>query len=65
MRESSPAGASEFALAGPGEIASLESLARAARQVALYGQEHPMAAEALERACHDVSMEARGKKLEV
>ncbi len=65
MREESPAGAPRVALAGPGEIASLESLARAARQVALYGQEHPMAAEALERACHDVSMEARGKKLEV
>ena len=65
MRESSPAGASQFALAGPGETASLESLARAARQVALYGQEHPMAAEALEHACHAVSVEARGKKLEI
>lgn len=65
MRESSPAGASRFVLAGTGEIASLESLARAARQVALYGQEHPIPAEALEHACHAVSVEARGKKLEV
>jgi hypothetical protein len=65
MRESSPAGASRFVLAGPGGIASLESLARAARQVGLYGQEHPMVAEALERACHAVSVEARGTKLEI
>jgi len=65
MRESSLAGASQFVLAGPENTASLEGLARAARQVSLYGRDHPMTAEALERACDAVSAEAGGKKLEV
>ncbi|MCJ7822780.1 MAG: HEAT repeat domain-containing protein [Armatimonadetes bacterium] len=65
MREISPAGASQVVLAGPGDVASLESLARAARQVSLYGQDHPMAAMALEHVCHAISAEARGEKLEI
>jgi len=46
-------------------LAALESLARASRQVALYGPEHPMAVGAIEDACQKWSEEAGGQTAEV
>ena len=46
-------------------IATLETLARTARQVALYGPKHPIAAKALSGACLDLGAAAAGGRLEV
>ncbi len=45
--------------------ATLETLARTARQVALYGPDHPIAVEALSQACRDLEAAAHGGKLVV
>ena len=45
--------------------ATLESLARTARQVALYGPKHPIAADSLAQACRDLEGAAGGDRLEV
>ncbi len=45
--------------------ATLEALARAARQVALYGSDHPIAVESLEQACCELEAAAGGDTLEV
>ncbi len=45
--------------------ATLESLARTARQVALYGPQHPISIEALAKACLDLEAAAVGNTLEV
>ncbi len=45
--------------------ATLESLARTARQVALYGPKHPISIEALAKACLDLEAAAGGKTLEI
>ncbi len=45
--------------------ATLESLARTARQVALYGPNHPIAAKSLEEAGRDLEGAAGGDRLEV
>jgi len=46
-------------------IVALESLARAARQVSLYGREHPIAVTALEEACRDLLAESHEGPVEV
>jgi hypothetical protein len=51
---------SEGAPANVAGFPALESLARAARQVALYGPEHPTAVRAIEDACHHWAQEAGG-----
>lgn len=45
--------------------ATLESLARTARQVALYGPNHPIPAQSLEQACRGLDRAAGGERLEV
>jgi len=46
-------------------LATLETLARTARQVALYGPRHPLAAEALARACDEVAEAAGSEPLRI
>jgi len=46
-------------------ISALDSLARAARQVSVFGREHPIAAAALNRACEDLVSELGGETLEL
>ena len=46
-------------------ISALESLARAARQVSVFGREHPIAVTALKRACQDLVSELGGETLEL
>ena len=58
MDRSNGAGPPEPETADYGGISALESLARAARQMGLYGLEHPIAKAALERARADLAAEA-------
>jgi hypothetical protein len=46
-------------------LATLESLARSARQVALYGPRHPLAEEGLARACEELAQAAGSQPLRV
>lgn len=46
-------------------VSALDSLARAARQVSVFGREHPIAAAALKRACEDLVGELGGETLEL
>ncbi|MBE9566199.1 MAG: HEAT repeat domain-containing protein, partial [Proteobacteria bacterium] len=46
-------------------IVALESLARGARQVSLYGREHPIAVSALKEACRDLLAESHEGPVEI
>jgi len=46
-------------------IVALESLARGARQVSLYGREHPIAVSALKEACRDLVAESHEGPVEI
>jgi hypothetical protein len=63
MRETARARPAADAAGNQGGQAALESLARAARQVSLYGREHPIAVEALGCACRDLMAAAGDKTL--
>lgn len=65
MGSSAKAGTPAFRSAEGAGTATLETLARTARQVALYGPDHPIAVEALNQACRDLEKAADGGKLVV
>ena len=65
MSCSAIAGAPDSGCSNQTGTATLESLARTARQVALYGPNHPIAADSLEQACRDLEGVAGGDRLEV
>ena len=54
MSCSAIAGAPDSGCSNQTGTATLESLARTARQVALYGPNHPIAADSFEQACRDL-----------
>ena len=65
MTQSPPVSRAEAETGSERGLAALESLARAARQVALYGLEHPSAARALQDASHNWVAGAGGQTVEL